>query len=339
MLEISFPERAECRPERSAANRLAEAKPFLSLTRMCLLFSRSAVSGPVSAVRLVWLVLACVAVFPACEKKTAQTPVTAVDAAQRFTVKGMLRAINYAEHEVTIEHEEIPGYMPAMTMPFAVKDMAAVQPLSAGDALKFEFIVMKEDSWIAGIQKIDPAQVRLPGSKPGTPGAAKERLKEGDKLPTFQLTDDQGRPIDRDTFRGKPLLLTFIFTRCPVPNYCPRMSANFSALAKATEADAKLRDAKFLSVTIDPEHDTPQILSQYSLSYRGGSSDRWRFATGTREQVSRITEDFSVQVKPEDGTITHGLATALVDAQGVIRKIWRGNGWTVEEVVAELGKL
>jgi protein SCO1/2 len=301
-------------------------------------FSSRAIEWLVNPLIRACLAALCLAVVGGCEKKAPDAPATAAPGTQRFQVKGILRAINFPKHELTIEHEEIPGYMPAMTMPFAVKDMATMQPFVAGDALKFEFIVTRDDSWIAGIEKITPAEVRLAEPKPGA-SPAKERLKEGDPLPGFQLTDDEGRPIDRDTFRGKPLLLTFIFTRCPVPNFCPRMSANFSALAKAAGADAKLRETNFLSVTIDPEHDTPQVLSEYARAYRGESSDRWRFATGSREQLSRLTEDFSVQVKPEGGSITHGLATVLVAGDGVIRKIWRGNAWTVEEVIAELGKL
>lgn len=258
---------------------------------------------------------------------------------RRFQVKGILRAINFADHEVTIEHQEIPDYMPEMTMPFTVKDMAEVQALSVGDALQFEFIVTKGDSWITGIQKVDAAAVRLAHSGLAAAAENAERLKEGDPLPDFQLTDDQGRAIKRATFEGKPLVLTFIFTRCPVPNFCPRMSGNFAALVKATANDPKLRDTNLLSVTIDPDYDTPQILTQYAESYRGDAGDRWRFGTGARDQVGKLTAAFAVQVKPENGTLVHGLATALIDRHGKIRKIWRGHAWEVEEVLAELAKL
>src|SRR3954471_5304781 len=163
------------------------------------------------------LVLTFCFVAGACQK--AAPP--AGSAPQRFEVRGIVRAIGFAEQQLTVEHEEIPSYMPAMTMPFAVKEMREVEPLRTGDAIGFQLVVTGTDSWITGVKKIAASEVHLPAAKSATAPPNIERLKEGDVLPDFVLTDDRARPISRETFAGKPLVLTFIFTRCPLPNYCP----------------------------------------------------------------------------------------------------------------------
>lgn len=274
--------------------------------------------------------------FFACEKTRLPT----IGEPKRYEVRGIVRVIGFADRELTVEHEEIPGYMPAMTMPFAVKEMSQVEALETGDAIGFQLVVTDKESWITGVRKIDPSEVRLPTAR-GVPATTRkmERLREGDALPEFALIDDQARPITRATFAGKPLVLTFIFTRCPLPNFCPLMSSQFEAIRKAAADDTKLKDElRLLSISFDPDYDTPEQLAKYAARFTD-EHDHWHFATGTKEQVEKLTAAFSIQVKPESGTINHGLATALIGPDGVIRKIWRGNGWRPAEVVEELGKL
>lgn len=274
--------------------------------------------------------------FAGCER--ARPP--AVAEAKRYEVRGIVRGIGFADRELTVEHEEIPGYMPAMTMPFAVKEMSEVEALKTGDAIGFQLVVTDKDSWITGVRKIDSNEVRLPTAKRARATTRKvERLNEGDALPEFALVDDQARPITRTTFAGKPLVLTFIFTRCPLPNFCPRMSNHLGAICKAIAGDASLKDdLRLLSISFDPEYDTPAQLAKYAAHFTD-DHEQWRFATGSKEQVEKLTAAFSVQVQAESGTINHGLATALVGPDGVIRKIWRGNGWQPAEVVEELRRL
>ena len=274
--------------------------------------------------------------FSACEKTRLPT----IGEPKRYEVRGIVRAIGFADRELTVEHEEIPGYMPAMTMPFAVKEMSEVETLKTGDAIRFQLVVTDKDSWITGVRKIDSGEVRLPTAKPAPATTRKvERLNEGDALPEFALVDDQGRAITRTAFAGKPLVLTFIFTRCPLPNFCPLMSHHLGAIRKAVAEDVKLKDElRLLSISFDPEYDTPEQLAKYAANFTD-DHEQWRFATGPKEQVEKLTAAFSVQVKAESGTINHGLATALIGPDGVIRKIWRGNGWQPAEVVEELRKL
>lgn len=286
--------------------------------------------------------LFCVAAlltFAGCTKPASPSAATSAEP-QRYDVRGIVRGIGFADREITVEHEEIPGYMAAMTMPFSVKEMREVEALKAGDAIGFQLVVTDTDSWITGVKKIAASEVRLPEAKRSAFAAPKvARVKEGDALPEFALADDRARPITRETFAGKPLVLTFIFTRCPLPNYCPLMSNHLAAIRQAIADDPKLKDElRLLSISFDPEHDTPEVLAQYAARYTQ-EHEQWRFATGTMEEIEKLTAAFAVQVQAEGGTINHGLATALVDPDGVIRKIWRGNGWQPAEAVEELRKL
>ncbi len=275
-----------------------------------------------------------------CKRAESEARAGAEPAPQTFTVQGLLRGIDFAGRSVTVEHEDIPNFMPAMTMPFDVKTMAEVEPLHAGDAIEFKMVVTDKSSWIEGVKKIDPREVQLPKKERAeSPAGNVARLKEGDPLRAFQLVDSKGRPIAPETFAGKPLLLTFIFTRCPIPNFCPLITNNFreiqQAIAAAPEQAANLQ---LLSISFDSEFDTPEVLAQYAARHTQ-DTDRWRFATGTADETKRLTQAFAVAVQPESGTIAHGLATALVGSDGVIRHIWRGNGWKPAEVIEALRSL
>ena len=273
--------------------------------------------------------------FAACSKPAAQpAQSTATEtAAQSYSVKGILRAINFADQSVTVEHEEIPDYMPAMTMPFDVKSMAEVQPLKAGDGIKFRLVVTDKSSWIEGIEKIDATQVKVTPKRAAivANSAIAERLKEGDSLPEFQLVDQNGQQITRETFAGKPLFITFIFTRCPIPNFCPLMSRNFVDIQKALAGGPKKDEVQYLSISFDPEFDTPEILTNYAKQYNADGK-QWRFATGSPEQIKQLTQAL------KDAGFDVSTAT-LVRPDGVIEKIFRGNSWPASDAVDAVNSL
>jgi protein SCO1/2 len=256
-----------------------------------------------------------------------------------FQVRGVLRAINFAEKTATIQHEDIPDYMDAMTMPFDVKSMSDLAPLSAGDPITFKLVVTDTTSWIEGVKRIAGAPKAQSAPAPAVAKSSGPRLKEGDALPEFRLTDDQSREITRETYAGKPLLLTFIFTRCPLPNFCPLMSRNFETIRQGIADDPLLASqVRFLTISFDSEFDKPEILHQYA-NVHTKDHDAWRFASGTPGQVDRLTQAFSVYIQREGGTFSHGLCTALVGPDGVIRKLWRGNNWEASEAVAALREM
>ena len=279
--------------------------------------------------------------FSGCGKKQ---PAAQSTDAREFGVRGIVRGVDAANATLTIEHEDVPGFMPAMTMPFTMKNVNELDGLKLGDGVTFQLVVMENNSWITDVKYIDAGVVKLPGNRMNAASAPvfpaqTARLNEGDSMPDFTLTDQNNRRIDRSVFAGKPLLITFIFTRCPLPDFCPRMTENFGALLHQIEADPALAGkARLLSISFDPEHDTPEVLAQHARLV-GSDGEQWRFATGAPAEVEKLTRAFSVYAKAEGGSISHGLCTALVDDEGTIRKIWRGNGWTPNEVMNELKRL
>jgi protein SCO1 len=259
-----------------------------------------------------------------------------------FEVKGWVRSIASDRATITIKHEEIPGFMPAMTMPFYLKDPSLADGLANGDPVTFRFVVGETDSWIDRIEKIDPAELAVETSVQGrqtNPLRARiPRLEEGDLVPSFQLVNQEGEPFETGELYGKAVVVTFIFTRCPVPNFCPLMSKNFRALQQKLDDEPDLRNrAHLLSVTIDPEFDTPRILRAYANAFTD-TTENWTFATGDPDRIEEMTRRFSIFIDPEsgNGTIDHALGTALIGPDGHLVAIWRGNQWTPEEILDRL---
>jgi len=155
-------------------------------------------------------------------------------------------------------------------------------------------------------------------------------------MPVFELTNEKGERVTLDSFRGRPWILTFIFTRCPMPNFCPRMAKNFAALQSVIKSgDGAFAQTRLLSITIDPQFDSPAILKDYGL-HEGADPKIWTFATGATSEIEDLTRGFAVYTEREGGTINHGLTTALIDRDGNIAKLWRGNAWTTDEAIAAL---
>jgi len=224
--------------------------------------------------------------------------------------------------------------MPSMTMPFVARNPKQIADLKTGDAISFRMAVTKKDFWIENVKKIPRDDVNV-GELKRTPPVSAERdarLKEGDKMPPFSLANQNGERISLETFRGQPFVLTFVFTRCPVPNFCPRMSSNFEELQAAIKnGSGTLATTRLLSVTLDPDYDTPKVLSDYA-AFHHADSKIWTFGTGDEKEIESLTSAFSVYRQTEGGTISHGLATALINRNGTVERIWRGNGWTSAEV-------
>ena len=258
--------------------------------------------------------------------------------ADHYDTRGVVRGFSPDRSTIEIQHENIPDFMPSMTMPFVTRDPKQIAELRTGDAISFRMAVTKKDFWIENVKKIRREDVNVAEPKRTSPVSADRdaRLTEGDKMPPFTLTNQNGERISLDTFHGNSLVLTFVFTRCPVPNFCPRMSNNFGELQETIKSSTgTLANARLLSVTLDPAYDTPKILSDYA-AFHHADSKIWSFATGDEKEIDSLTRAFSVYRQNEGGTISHGLATALINKEGRIDKIWRGNAWTPAEIIKEI---
>lgn len=263
---------------------------------------------------------------------------TADNSARSYQVRGIVRAFAPDRSTVSIEHENIPGFMPSMTMPFSVKDQKDIAGLKIGDGISFRMTVTDKDLFIDQVKKIPASEIQVAEPTPAASASSRvsARLREGDLIPSFTLANQDGARVTFDTFRDRPLVLTFVFTRCPVPKFCPLISHNFSELQEAIKADAgAVGKTRLLSITLDPKFDTPEILKSYAQEQKA-DPQIWTFATGEPAEIDKLTQSFAVFVQPEAGTISHGLATALIGPDGHVVKIWRGNAWQPSEVMDEL---
>lgn len=254
---------------------------------------------------------------------------------QRYELKGEVVAVDRAQGEVSVNHEEVKGYMGAMTMDFAVRDAEALKVLEAGDRLQASLVVTDDGYWLDNL-------VITKGltSGPSTPPAGSNEPPPGAEVPDVKLFNQDGRPLNPKQFKGRALVVNFIYTRCPLPDQCPLLSTNFAQLNSAILADEALRKrTHLLSVTLDPEYDQPPVLKAYGKTYAGGRFDNWDFATGDPAEVRRLAEFFGLIYKAEGDQIIHSLRTAVVTPDGKLLKIYRGNEWKPDEVLSDLKNL
>jgi len=280
------------------------------------------------------LLIACLA-FPACKEKPPQ----ASAGAQRYEIKGKVVSADKAGQKVTIAHEEIAGYMEAMTMPFTLLDDWVYPELAPGAQIQATLVVDTGRSWLENpvITRIaDPSLAR--SEETGIEPSA------GTETPDFTLVNQDGRKISLKQYRGQTLVLTFIYTRCPLPDYCPLMTQNFAAIHREVLKNAALKDkTHLLAISVDPDFDKPKVLREYGARYIGSNNadafKQWEFASGTAEEVKRVAQFFGLNYWPEKDQIIHGLRTAIITPEGKVAKVYRGNDWKPEQVLKYLEKL
>lgn len=250
-----------------------------------------------------------------------------------FDVAGVIRAPIDANGRITVAHEDIADLMPAMTMKFAVEVPAEAVSLKVGDEVRFRLHV-NDAEWTATDFVVVGREATSPPVR--AVASSSSRVREGDSVPEFSLVTESSRPLVSSDLRGRITLLTFIFTRCPVPEYCPAMALRFAQVQKVIHADPNLaQSARLLSITLDPEFDRPAVLKAYGEAV-GANPAVWQFATGNKDDIAALTKAFAVFTERNGVTLDHTLCTALVGVDGRVLEIWRGNGWRLDEVVAAM---
>jgi protein SCO1 len=235
-------------------------------------------------------------------------------------VEGIVVETNLLDRQMVVAHRPIDNYMPAMTMPFRVGREVDLERLTPGTRVGFELSVGKNGS-IA-------RKVRILESKSDVilPQTPLNKIPIGRKMPSFSLTDQTGKTVSLSDFADKVVVVDFIYTRCPLPDVCPRLSATFSSVSK------KLPDVEFLSITVDPQFDTPAVLSDYARRWQAGES--WRFLTGTAAQIQEVAGLFGLIYWPEEGSITHTVATAVIGRDGTLKARIEGSGYRPDQLRA-----
>lgn len=281
------------------------------------------------------LLLVCVS----CGDKHAGPPPeagTAVTNLHTYQVKGVIKKLPADGKTVVIQHEEIPDYMSAMTMPFPVKDTNVLRGLQPGDAVSFRLCVTDEEGWIDRISRVASAAPAGKAAEPVAPATTVAALNPGDLLPDFTFTNELGQTIRFSQFRGSALAFTFIFTRCPFPEFCPRMCKQFQATSQKLAAMANApTNWHLLTISFDPEHDTPAVLKAYAERY-GYDPARWSFATTSAEDIARLAPLCDLMVRRDGASYMHNLRTVVVDADGRVRRIFTNNEWAADELANEI---
>jgi protein SCO1/2 len=257
--------------------------------------------------------------------------------AQLFQVKGVVLEVKPREKSVTIRHEAVAGYMPAMTMPFDVKDAAELTGLEAGDPVSFRLLVTDTEGWIDGIRKTGPRTNTPPTTGPFRLVRDVEPLNTGDPLPEYHFTNQFGQAFSTARFKGQALAIQFLFTRCPFPTFCPLMANRFEAaqntLLAMTNGPANWQ---LLTLSFDPQFDTPAVLKTYAENHHYNAA-HWTFATGELIDITAIGDQFGLAFwHDETGGISHNLRTVVIDASGRLRRVFAGNEWTPAELAAEM---
>ena len=252
---------------------------------------------------------------------------------------GVVTEVAPAEKTVTIKHDAIPGYMQAMTMPFDVKDTNELTGLAPGDSVSFRIVIEDDHGWVDQIRKTGKKINIEVTSTPFRSAHDVEALNEGDLLPDYPLTNQLGKAISTAQFKGQALAITFLFTRCPYPSFCPLMANNFAeAQKKLLAATNAPTNWHLLTISFDPEFDTPEILRRYA-ELHGADPAHSTFATGAVREITTLGEQFGlVFLKDDAGIINHNLRTIVIDASGRVQKIFIGNTWQPQELVAEITK-
>ena len=254
---------------------------------------------------------------------------------RRYELEGQILSVDHAKGELTVRHKDIKGFMPGMTMPFKVTDKAVLSERKPGELIRATLVVADSLGHLEDVVRTGEAP--LPPDAP--PPRATEILAPGAKAPDAVLVDQDGRQRRISDWQGKTLAVTFVYTRCPVPDFCPLMDKHFSEVQrKLSEQPESARRLHLLSVSFDPDVDTPEVLRAHATRLRSDPS-LWTWLTGSRDAVDGFASAFGVTILRGDQPqqeIVHNLRTVVLDREGRVTKIFNGNDWSPDELIAEL---
>jgi len=270
---------------------------------------------------------ALVVALPACRREPP---------ARQYQITGHVLAVKADGTEITIRHDDIPGFMAAMTMPFTVKDPLVIKGRVPGDLVRGTLMVTDEGHWLSRLEKTGWAAFPATTEAPPVP-----LLEAGEAVPDETFIDQDGHAFRLSALKGSIVVVTFIYTRCPLPDYCPLMDRRFAAVQQAVKDGRTARGVRLLTISFDPDHDTPAALRAHAARL-GADPALWTFATAPRDTVDAFGARLGLDVirdakNPAD--ITHNLRTAVLDRQGRLVTVLNGNGWSVEDALAALASV
>jgi len=261
---------------------------------------------------------------------------------KHYDIKGTVMGVDTEHGQVTLQHEAVPGLMDAMTMPYAVFPSQAVTELHSGDRIHARLTVEHSSDGSYHNPYLGQIVVMAEAKPDFKPKTNYHVPTQGDPVPDFALKNQDNKPIHLAGFHGKALLITFIYTRCPLGDFCPKMSRNFATINKALHGDKRAYEhTALLSISFDPVYDTPTVLRAYGEAYTAGDGFKhWQFAAADKDSLDKMEHFFNLGATPDsDNTIQHSLSTVLIDPSGKIAAWYPGSDWNPDEVVAKMKSL
>jgi protein SCO1/2 len=257
-----------------------------------------------------------------------------------YALQGQVLSIASDHQQAVIKHGEIKGLMPGMTMPYKVKEQRWLDNIAPGDLVEATLVVASNDAYLTSVKKVGQAPLEKPPAEAQAPPASSgfELLKPGEAVPNGKFVDQNGRTRTFGSFKGSTVVITFIYTLCPLPDFCPLMDRHFVSIQQAIKNAPALKKVHLVSVSFDPSTDTPPVLKKHARELKADET-RWTLLTGDRDDIDRFAARFGLSVsraQNDERNITHNLRTAIVDAEGKLVKVYIGNEWTPDQVVTDL---
>jgi len=251
--------------------------------------------------------------------------------ARRYQVEGLVLDINHGAKTMIVSHRAIPGYMDAMAMPFRVRTASELKSVGPGDQVEFQLVVKRRSSLAEKVRAGTSAEVANAqrGQAPLPLPIPAERLALGMPVPDFQLINHSAHPVRLSDFAGRIVAVNFIYTRCPLPEVCPRLSANFAHLQKRFSQQMG-SDLVLLSITLDSQYDSSSVLADYAK--RWGVGEGWQFLTGDSSDIQRIANHFGLVYWPEDGLLTHTSQTGIISRDGRLAALIEGASYEEDQL-------
>jgi protein SCO1 len=253
---------------------------------------------------------------------------------REYELRGQVLAVDPQRQELTIKHDDIRGFMPGMTMPFKVRDARSLEGRQPGDLVRATLVVEETTGYLKDVTTTG----RAPLSSPPPPPRI-DLLQPGDTVPDSVLLDESGKTRTLADWRGQVVAVTFIYTRCPVPDFCPQIDRRFGEVQRIVAGDAVLRDrVHLLSISFDPEYDTPAVIAAHARK-AGADPGVWSFLTGDRKEVTSLAARFGVNMMPGDAgaqDLVHNLRTSVIDGKGRLTAVYSGSDWTAATLVDAL---
>lgn len=253
---------------------------------------------------------------------------------KEYELTGQILAVETSRNEVLIRHDDIKGFMPAMTMPFKVKDATLLSGKEPGDLVTATLVVAEVDAHLSALTRTGHAPLAAPPVVSDAPRV----LASGEQVQDALLVDQHNKPRPFSGFRGHRVALTFTYTRCPLPEFCPLMDRQFRTVQQTIHGTPSLGDVRLVTMTLDPEFDKPAVLDRHARRLQADPAV-WTFVTGEPEEAARFAAQFGIYVEKDPGggaNLTHNLRTAVIDADGRLVKVHSGNDWTPADLVADL---